>query len=115
MASGDARSNSCSFPSASPTTHAQHGAVLQEMEMLAVSVAGQMVARKGRHGPSLTLTDSLELLLCTWVALRKVPKASASCREDPDKSPGAQACRRDDEAKHFWAGEGTSGPIVLEV
>lgn len=27
----------------------QHGAVLQEMEMLAVSVAGQMVARKGKR------------------------------------------------------------------
>ena len=33
-----------------PPPPIQHGAVLQEMEMLAVSVAGQMVARKGRHG-----------------------------------------------------------------
>lgn len=111
VASGGARSNSCSFPSASPTAHAQHGAVLQEMEMLA-ECAGQMAARKGRHSSSLTLTDSLELFVCTWVALRKVPKASASCRGDPDKPPGAQACRRDDEAKHFGAGEGTSGLIT---
>ena len=39
------------FPFASPTAPPpiQHGAVLQKMEMLAVSVAGQMVARKGRH------------------------------------------------------------------
>ena len=32
-----------------PPPPIQHGAVLQKMEMLAVSVAGQMVARKGRH------------------------------------------------------------------
>ena len=38
------------IPSASPPRPIQHGAVLQKMEMRAVSVAGQMVARKGRHG-----------------------------------------------------------------
>lgn len=38
------------FASPPPPPAIQHGAVLQEMEMLAVSVAEQMVARKGRHG-----------------------------------------------------------------
>lgn len=40
----DIHSNSCSLPFASPTAPIQHGAVSQKMEMLAVSVAGQMVA-----------------------------------------------------------------------
>lgn len=38
------------FTFASPPLPIQHGAVLQKMEMLAVSVAGQMVACKSRHG-----------------------------------------------------------------
>lgn len=47
-------SNSCSIPLCITPyhTHIQHGAVLQEMEMLAASVAGQMAPRKGRHSSS---------------------------------------------------------------
>lgn len=48
--SKDIHSNSCSLPLCIPhRPPIQHGAVSQKMEMLAVSVAGQMVARKGRH------------------------------------------------------------------
>lgn len=49
VASEDTHSNSCSVPLCIPP--AQHGAFLQEMEMLlAASVQGQMVARKARLG-----------------------------------------------------------------
>lgn len=61
VVSRDTQSNSCSVPfcilptTTTHTPYTQHGAVLQEMEMLAVSVAGQMAACK--QGNSSTHPD----------------------------------------------------------
>lgn len=71
--------------------------------------AGQMAARKGRHGSSLSPTDSPELLVYTWVALREVPKVSASCREDPDKPPGGRPVLEMMKQNIFGRGRGLQG------
>lgn len=78
MVSGDIRSNSCSLPLCiTPPPPIQHGAVLQEMEMLAVSVAGQMVARKGRHGFSTYPDKFPGVLVCTWGGPEKGPQGDS--------------------------------------
>lgn len=64
------------FPFASPPL--QHGAFLQEMEMLlAASVQDRWLLVKAGTASPLTLTDSLELLVCTWGGPGKGPQGDS--------------------------------------
>lgn len=86
MASGDARSNSCSFPSASPTTHAQHGAVLQEMEMLAVSVQDRWLLVKAGTAPHSP--DRLPGVVCLHLSgPEKGPQGVSLIQRRPRQTP----------------------------
>lgn len=76
VASEDTHSNSCSVPLCIPP--AQHGAFLQEMEMLlAASVQDRWLLVKPGSASPITLTDSLELLVCTWGGPGKGPQGDS--------------------------------------
>lgn len=70
-----------------------------------------LFVKPGRAFP-LTLINSLELLIYIWVALRRVPKVTALCREDPANPLVARPVLKMMKQNTFKWGRGFKGLIT---